>query len=116
MTAIPAAVPIPINEPTLSYAPGSPERALLKQTLGRMSAETIDIPLVIDGKDVPTGAMREVRSPHKHALLLARCHEGGAKETEQAIAAALGAWPEWSRVCRAGRDLSQSGGAARDPL
>jgi 1-pyrroline-5-carboxylate dehydrogenase len=68
-----------------------------------MSAETIDIPLVIDGTDVPTGAMREVRSPHKHALLLARCHEGGAKETEQAIAAALGAWPEWSRMPFAAR-------------
>jgi 1-pyrroline-5-carboxylate dehydrogenase len=98
MTAAHAAVPTPTNEPTLSYAPGSPERALLKQTLGRMSAETIDIPNVIDGKEIATGALREVRSPHKHALLLARCHEGGAKEADQAIAAALAAWPEWSRM------------------
>jgi 1-pyrroline-5-carboxylate dehydrogenase len=103
MSATPAAVPIPINEPTLSYAPGTPERTLLKQTLGRMGAETIDIPLVIDGNEIATGALREVRSPHKHALLLARCHEGGAKETEQAVAAALGAWPEWSRMPFAAR-------------
>ena len=103
MTATSAAVPIPANEPTLSYAPGSSERALLKQTLGRMSAETIEIPLVIDGKEIATGALREVRSPHKHALLLARCHEGGAKETEQAIASALRAWPEWSRTPFAAR-------------
>jgi 1-pyrroline-5-carboxylate dehydrogenase len=98
MSATPAVVPNPANEPTLSYAPGSPERALLKQTLGRMSAETIELPLVIDGKEIATAALREVRSPHQHALLLARCHEGGAKETEQAIAAALRAWPEWSRT------------------
>ncbi|HMI89520.1 MAG TPA: L-glutamate gamma-semialdehyde dehydrogenase [Polyangiaceae bacterium] len=93
-----AAVPPPSNEPTLSYAPGTPERALLKQTLGRMGAETIDIPNVIAGKEIATGALREVRSPHKHALLLARCHEGGAKEAEQAAGAALAAWPEWSRT------------------
>jgi 1-pyrroline-5-carboxylate dehydrogenase len=103
MTVTSVAVPTPINEPTLSYAPGTSERALLKQTLGRMSAETIDIPIVIDGKEIATGALREVRSPHKHALLLARCHEGGTKETEQAIAAALEAWPEWSRLPFAAR-------------
>jgi len=98
MSVAPAAVPPPLNEPTLSYAPGSPERAVLKQTLGRMSAETIDLPNVIDGQEIATGALREVRSPHKHALLLARCHEGGAKEADRAIAAALGAWPAWSRT------------------
>jgi len=98
-----AAVPTPMNEPTLSYAPGSPERALLKQTLGRMGAETIDIPNVIDGQEIATGALREVRSPHKHALLLARCHEGGAKEADRAIAAALAAQPEWSRMPFAAR-------------
>jgi 1-pyrroline-5-carboxylate dehydrogenase len=68
-----------------------------------MGAETIDIPNVIDGKEIATGALREVRSPHKHALLLARCHEGGAKEAEQAVAAALAAWPEWSRTPFAAR-------------
>jgi 1-pyrroline-5-carboxylate dehydrogenase len=93
-----AAVPNAFNEPTLSYAPGSSERALLKQTLGRMGAETIDIPNVIGGQDIATGALREVRSPHKHALLLARCHEGGAKEAEKAVEAALAAFPEWSRT------------------
>jgi 1-pyrroline-5-carboxylate dehydrogenase len=63
-----------------------------------MGAETIDIPNVIDGKEIATGALREVRSPHKHALLLARCHEGGAKEAELAIQAALKAGPEWARM------------------
>jgi 1-pyrroline-5-carboxylate dehydrogenase len=103
MSVAPAAVPTPTNEPTLTYAPGTPERSLLKQTLGRMSAETIDIPNVIDGKEIATGALREVRSPHKHALLLGRCHEGGAKEADLAVKAALAASGEWSRMPFAAR-------------
>jgi 1-pyrroline-5-carboxylate dehydrogenase len=103
MSVASAAVPTPTNEPTLTYAPGTPERSLLKQTLGRMSAETIDIPNVIDGKEIATGALREVRSPHKHALLLGRCHEGGAKEADLAVRAALAASAEWSRMPFAAR-------------
>ncbi len=93
-----ASLPPPKNEPISNYAPGTADRNLLKQTLARMSSETIEIPLFIGGKAVKTGIVREVRAPHRQALLLARCHEGGAKETEQAIEAALGAWREWSRT------------------
>jgi 1-pyrroline-5-carboxylate dehydrogenase len=88
--------PPPQNEPVLTYAPGTPERANLKSALTRMSAETLDIPLFIGGKELTTGHLRAVRAPHRRDLLLARCHEGGAKETEDAVLAALGAWPAWS--------------------
>jgi len=91
-----ASIPPPQNEPVLTYAPGTPERARLKETLARMSSETIDIPLVIGGKDVETGALRDVRAPHRHALLLGRCHEGGIQQAEQAVRAALASWPAWS--------------------
>jgi len=95
--------PPPKNEPVLGYAPGSPERARLKETLSRMSAETIEIPLFIGGREMTTGTLSDVRSPHKHDLLLARCHHGGAKETEHAVIAALGAWPAWSSTSFADR-------------
>src|SRR5690349_12947162 len=95
--------PPPTNEPILSYAPGTPERARLKEMLARMSGETIDIPLVIGGKNVTTGSLRDVRAPHRHGLLLARCHEGGVKEAEQAVNAALAAAPRWSRTTFAER-------------
>jgi 1-pyrroline-5-carboxylate dehydrogenase len=88
--------PPPRNEPALAYAPGSPERATLKETLARMSGEAIEIPLVIGGRDMTTGKLFDVRAPHRRDLLLARGHEGGGKEAEQAVIAALGAWPEWS--------------------
>ena len=47
-------VPPPVNEPIRTYAPGSPERASLKARLKAMAAETIDIPLVIGGKEIRT--------------------------------------------------------------
>jgi 1-pyrroline-5-carboxylate dehydrogenase len=93
-----AAVPTPVNEPTLSYAPGSPERAALKAELSRMSGETIEIPMVIGRKAITTGTFLEVRSPHKRELLLARAHEGGAEHARMAIEAAKAAHPGWSSL------------------
>jgi 1-pyrroline-5-carboxylate dehydrogenase len=92
------ATPRPKNEPVKSYAPGSAERAELKAALGRMAGQPIDIPLVVGGQSVTTGELSEVRAPHRHRLLLARCHQGGAAETERAITAALHAHREWSEA------------------
>ena len=92
------APPPPVNEPVLSYAPGTPERAALKAEIARQSAETIEIPMVIDGREVTTGAFLEVRSPHRRDLLLARAHAGGAADVERAIAAAKRAHPAWSSL------------------
>lgn len=86
------------NEPVLSYAPGTPERAELKRALERMAKETIDLPMVIGGEEVRTGALDDVRAPHAKSLLLGRAHRGSAKEVERAIAAAAKAHPSWSRA------------------
>jgi 1-pyrroline-5-carboxylate dehydrogenase len=91
-------VPPPVNEPVLGYAPGSPERALLKETLKRMSGERIEIPLVIGGKQVRSGKTIEVRMPHKHAHVLALAHEAEPSHVEQAVAAARAARAEWSAM------------------
>ena len=45
-------VPTPVNEPVRSYAPGTPERKRLQDKLAQMSAQEIEIPLHIGGKDV----------------------------------------------------------------
>ena len=90
--------PLPQNEPVLTYAPDTTERARLKETLARMSGETIEIPLFIGGKEVTTGNLHLVRPPHRRDLLLARCHEGGEKEATEAVEAALAAWPAWSNT------------------
>ena len=90
--------PHPINEPVLDYAPGSPERAALKAELARRAGETIEIPMIIDGKEVTTGELQDVRSPHRRALLLARAHQGTVQHVEQAIAAAKRAHAGWSSM------------------
>jgi 1-pyrroline-5-carboxylate dehydrogenase len=89
-------VPEPINEPTRSYAPGSPERAELKARLKSMAAERIDIPLVIGGKEIRTGATEKTVMPHDHQHVLAEYHKASPEHVHQAIVAAAEARREWS--------------------
>ncbi len=95
MNSVPQ-VPAPVNEPVLSYAPGTPERALLKETYARMHGEEIEIPLIIGGREVRTGNTDVQVSPHEHGHVLARYHKAGAAEVKQAIDAANKAWKDWS--------------------
>ena len=60
-------VPLPVNEPILSYAPGTSERQRLKTKLSAMSAEKIEIPLVIGRKEIRTGDIGTQVMPHRHA-------------------------------------------------
>ena len=98
MLDLPAKANTPANEPILSYAPGSPERAALKSALASMRGERPDVPHVVAGKESREGATYEVRAPHDHELLLATCHDGGAAVTERAISAALAAAPAWGAM------------------
>ena len=90
--------PPPRNEPVRDYAPGSPERASLQIRLEQMKHERPEIPLVIGGKDVKAGNLREAVMPHDKDHVLAEVHQGGAKEVEQAIKAAGDAWEDWHRL------------------
>ena len=45
-------VPIAVNEPVKSYAPGSPEREEVLKTYKEMYKAKIDVPLFINGKEV----------------------------------------------------------------
>jgi 1-pyrroline-5-carboxylate dehydrogenase len=89
-------IPSPINEPILSYSPGTAERAQLKQTLRDLSGRQIEIPLVIGGKEVRTVKTVDTVMPHCHHHVLAKVHQAGAKEIEAAVAAARAAWADWS--------------------
>ncbi|HXT22634.1 MAG TPA: aldehyde dehydrogenase family protein, partial [Thermoanaerobaculia bacterium] len=91
-------VPPPVNEPVLSYAPGSPERASLRRRLDEMYGEKIEIPLRIGGRDVHTADTLDAVCPHEHGHVLAVSHQAGAAEVEQAAAAAKEAWREWSET------------------
>lgn len=89
-------VPVAVNEPVKNYAPGSPERAALKDRLKSMANERPDIPLVIGGEEIRTGETATVVMPHNHKHVLADWHKASSKHVEQAIAAAARARLEWS--------------------
>ncbi|HMG96194.1 MAG TPA: hypothetical protein VK565_07830, partial [Gemmatimonadaceae bacterium] len=81
-------VPPPVNEPVKSYAPGSPERAALKDRLRTMSGERVDIPLIIGGQEVHTGQLAQSVMPHDHQHVLAQWHRAGEENIDQAVRAA----------------------------
>src|SRR3989442_7790205 len=95
MNAIPK-IPVPTNEPVLSYAPGAPERIELKRTLKDLSSHKIEICLVIGGKDDRTGKPIHAMLPHCHRHVLAKVHQAGPAEVQAAIRAAREAWLDWS--------------------
>lgn len=93
-----AIVPKPINEPILSYAPGTPERAALKARIEELKSQQIEVPLIIGGKEIKTGNMGEMRVPHDHEHILGHYHMAGPKEVKMAIEAAMDAWQTWSKM------------------
>ncbi len=89
-------VPTPKNEPVLSYAPGSAERATLKAQLQKMAAESIEVPLVIGGKRILTGKQTRMTMPHDHHHVLGTFHEADAEHIHQAIETAMAVKAEWA--------------------
>src|SRR5689334_23113956 len=87
--------PPAVNERVRDYAPGSAERTSLASTLQRMSGQKIEMPLVIDGKQIRTGVLRAAVMPHDHAHVLGNAHLAGRTEVQAAVAAATKAAPDW---------------------
>ncbi len=89
-------VPRPENDPNLSYAPGTPARAELKARLATMASETVDIPIVIGGKEIRNSATAPAVMPHKYGHVLGQFHQATPDQVGQAVAAAMAARKEWS--------------------
>jgi len=89
-------VPPPVNESIKTYAPGSSERAELKARLQTMSNERVDIPLIIGGNEVHTGALTESVMPHNHRHVLASWHRANPEHVDQAVQAAQHAAKDWA--------------------
>ena len=90
--------PMPINEPVLSYAPGSPERKRLKEVLAELKKEQIDVPMYIGSKEVRTNKKGTLHPPHEIAHTLGTYSEGNEKHVQQAIDAALAAKETWANM------------------
>ncbi|MDZ7333197.1 MAG: L-glutamate gamma-semialdehyde dehydrogenase [candidate division KSB1 bacterium] len=91
-------VPVPSNEPVLSYGPGSPEKKALKAKIAELKSKEIEIPIIVGGEELKTGRLAECRCPHETKHLLGVYHKSSEKEVNQAIDAALKARPKWASM------------------
>lgn len=98
LTNLLSQVPKPVNEPILSYKPGAPETVALKKELDRQLGEKLDIPAIINGKEVRTGKKDKCIVPHQHQHVLAEYHQVGPDEVRAAIEGSMKAWRSWSEM------------------
>ncbi|WP_297090140.1 L-glutamate gamma-semialdehyde dehydrogenase [uncultured Draconibacterium sp.] len=89
-------VPVAKNEPVLSYAPGTAERAELKAKIAELRSVEIDQPMVIGGKDVFTDRKVRMFPPHEIEHTLGYYNQGDSSHVEMAIDAALEAREKWA--------------------
>jgi 1-pyrroline-5-carboxylate dehydrogenase len=90
--------PLPVNEPVLNYAPGSPEKLIQKKVLAELKKKEADIPMYIGGRAVRTGNKVAVHPPHERSHVLGYFHAGDKKHVQQAIDAALKAKDSWAAM------------------
>ncbi len=91
-------VPTPVNEPVLSFAPGSTERSQLKIALAEAKVSTRDIPMYIGGAHVHTDQRVAIHPPHERSHTLGHFSRGSQAHVEMAIEAALAAKPSWEAM------------------
>ena len=88
----------PVNEPVKTYSPGTTDRKKLIAEMELMEREVLEIPLIINGREVYTGRTRDLVMPHRHRHVLARIHQAGEKEMEMAVRAAIEAREGWESL------------------
>ena len=89
-------VPIAVNEPVKSYAPGSSEREELLKTYKTMYNSRVEVPLYINGKEIKTGDTELMSPPHDHQHVIGTYHKAEKKHIEEAIEAAMEARKKWA--------------------
>jgi len=88
----------PENEQIYGYEAGSQERKRIKAGLNALKENPVEIPLIIDGKEVKTDNIREIRAPHDHNLILGKYHQAGKEEINRAIDTSLKAKEVWENT------------------
>ena len=91
-------VPTPKNEPVRSYATGSNEVKSLISTYKKMWKEKVEIPMVINGKEVKTDEKVTLHSPQDHKHNLGFYYKGGKKQVTEAINSCLKSREEWANL------------------
>jgi len=87
-------VPVAVNEPVKSYAPGTLEKAELKKALDELMSKEVELPMIIDGKEVTSGKKVAIHPPHDLKHTLGYYYQGDEAHVKMAIDAALKAKKE----------------------
>ncbi|HYH34870.1 MAG TPA: L-glutamate gamma-semialdehyde dehydrogenase [Nocardioides sp.] len=91
--------PAPVNEPNLTYAPGSPERDALLAEIERLERRQHSLRAVINGRRRHGGGEEiQVVQPHDHQHVLGVLKNSTTRDAEAAVKAAMQAAPEWQAM------------------
>jgi len=93
----------PDNEPILNYEVGSKEREDLEKEIEKQLSEVIEIPCIINGKEIYTKNTVTQVIPHNHKHILANVHLATQKEMKKACESAVSAQEEWINLGLEGR-------------
>ena len=93
----------PNNEPILNYEVGSKEREDLEKEIEKQLSEIIEIPCIINGKEIYTNNTVTQVIPHNHKHILANVHLATQKEMKMACESAVSAQEEWINLGLEGR-------------
>ncbi|SFU44175.1 delta-1-pyrroline-5-carboxylate dehydrogenase [Pustulibacterium marinum] len=91
-------VPVAVNEPVKSYAPGTPERESVLAQYKEFYKSTVEIPLYINGEEIKTGNTRNITPPHDHQHVVGSYHLAEKSHVEKAIETALEARKKWAKI------------------
>jgi 1-pyrroline-5-carboxylate dehydrogenase len=88
--------PFPVNEPVLSYGPGTPERADLELELTELAGQHYELTCTIGGDRKYAGGQDiDVVAPHNHTQVLGTMGNATQDDARAAVAAAQEAAPAW---------------------
>ncbi|MGY2065244.1 L-glutamate gamma-semialdehyde dehydrogenase [Blastococcus sp. SYSU DS0619] len=89
-------VPAPVNEPVLTYAPGTPERDQLQARLTELAAAPVELTSTIGGRQrMAAGQRFDVVQPHRHAAVLGTAAHATHGDAQDAVRCAKEAAPAW---------------------
>ena len=91
-------IPIAVNEPVKSYAPGTPEREAVLQQYKAYFNSQVEVPLYIGSEEIFTGNTRSMSPPHDHQHVVGVYHLAEKHHIENAITTALEARTKWAAM------------------
>jgi len=91
-------VPMAINEPIKSYAPGTPERAEVLKQYKEYFDGSLDVPLYIGSDKITTASTRTMSPPHDHKHILGKYYLAEKSHVSLAIENVLKSREAWASL------------------